>query len=47
MGYVIFAKSKRCLSGEVKPQLIDGIKAMNLGETVNKKEVRGLNSGIL
>lgn len=47
MGYVIFAMSMRCLSGEAEPELKDGIKAVNLGETVNKKEIRGLNSSIL
>lgn len=32
-----------CLSGDIEPQFIDGIKAPSLGGCVKRKEVRELN----
>lgn len=43
LGHVKFVMSVAWLSGEVEPQLVDGVKAV----TVSRKEVGGLKAGIL
>lgn len=43
MGRVKFVMSMAWLSGEVEPQLVDGVTAV----TANRKEVGGLEAGVL
>lgn len=43
MGHGKSVTSMRWLSGEVEPQLVDGVK----GVSVNRKEVGGLKVGVL